>query len=262
MRWAGRQKEKGKRQKEEAEQLLLAEAALSTLARVERAPELGADLRRRITGTRVGGLRWGWVGAGAAAMIMIVVAVAVWPRGEGEGMRSGRREAQVAEAGVRAAEAAARMQRKSAGRPGEEAATRAPAGVSTDERLVPAPTRGPRRGGDADTSPPLRPRSAQAYSTAVAPGTGLPQEQEQAAFAAAPAERESPAEPIAGVILVLGRPEPVLPSGSCYIEVTRADGTRTVREQTVERDAAGRPQMVQISYEQMEPNAASAQQGG
>jgi hypothetical protein len=64
------------------------------------------------------------------------------------------------------------------------------------------------------------------------------------------------------VILVLGRPEPVLPSGSCYIEVTRADGTRTVREQTVERDAAGRPQMVQISYEQMEPNAASAQQGG
>jgi len=92
MRWAGRQEEKGKRQKEEAEQLLLAEAALSTLARVERAPELGADLRRRITGTRVGGLRWGWVGAGAAAMIMIVVAVAVWPRGEGEGMRSGRRE--------------------------------------------------------------------------------------------------------------------------------------------------------------------------
>ena len=65
------------------------EAALSALARVERAPELSADLRRRITGTRVGGLRWGWVGAGAVAAIMIVVAVAVWPRGGGEGIRSG-----------------------------------------------------------------------------------------------------------------------------------------------------------------------------
>jgi hypothetical protein len=65
-----------------------------------------------------------------------------------------------------------------------------------------------------------------------------------------------------GVILVLGRPEPVLPSGSCYIAVTSGDGRRTVVEQAVERDAAGRPQMVRVAYEQTEPNAGSGQQGG
>ena len=277
MRWAGRQKEKGKRQKEEAEQLLLAEAALSTLARVERAPELSADLRRRITGTRVGGLRWGWVGAGAVAAIMIVVAVAVWPRGGGEGMRSGRREV-VEATGAR-----------------EQAA---------DSRVV-EPPQAVREGiGEAKAfdggAPPvgracrrLHARRAQEYTAGTAggdaPRNGLgdipalqaqaPSEgagQQQAAFAEpppprlrgpgaaaskAPAERDTPAEPVGGVILVLGRPEPVQVSGSCYVEVTLADGTRTVREQTVERDAAGRPQMVRLSYERSVPGAA-VQQGG
>jgi len=293
MRRKGFQESKSRRVEESAI-LARVEAALSTLARVERAPELSEDLRRRIARRRVGELGWGWVGAGAVAAIAIVVAVAVWPRGGGEVMRSGRREAQVAEVGVRAVEVEARMQRNSAGGAGDGAPTTAADGSCVEAGMgMPALQQRPGHGGDAETSPP--------YRTAVAQETGLPQGQEPFDLAQggqAPAEREvaarmpllregiegsqgeagmgmpavqgqeqAPAErdhalQNGGVILVLGRPAPVQVSGSYYAEVTLADGTKSVVDQAVERDAGGRPQMVRITYEQTEPNAASVQQGG
>jgi hypothetical protein len=189
---------------------------------------------------------------------------------------------------------------------------------------TPTPQQRLRHGGDAETSPPFRVRSGQAYRTAVAPRTGLPpafakatsgkqagtgipapdqqrpaiehddtqvaarmpllregtdESQGEAGMGTAGLRetadgRRAGADPSTalraglralqngGVILVLGRPEPVLPSGSCYVEVKRVDGSRSVAEQSVERDAVGRPQMVRISYEQIEPDAASVQQGG
>lgn len=72
-----------------------------------------------------------------------------------------------------------------------------------------------------------------------------------------PAERAVPApQPVptetaeapAGVILILGEPAPVLPSGSCYIEITRPDGAKSSASQVLERDAAGRPSAIEIAY--------------
>jgi hypothetical protein len=76
----------------------------------------------------------------------------------------------------------------------------------------------------------------------------------QAAGRALPALQPQPApaqlaEAPAGIILILGEPQPVLPSGSCYIEVTRPDGGRSSANQVIERDSAGRPRAMEIAYQ-------------
>lgn len=286
----------------EAEGFLLAEAALKALARIETAPDSSAELRRMVVGAR--GRRSGWRWAAAGVVAAVVIAVAVWPRGGDEAVRSARQEARVT-----------RVEAPLAGAPAEQTSVRRPVGAApttgADGSCVeagmstPAPRQRLRHGGDAETFPP--------HKTAAAPRTGLPQGQEQAAFAEATApkaraEREvaarmpllregmdgsqgqagmgmaglretadgrrAGADPSTalraglralqngGVILVLGRPEPVLPSGSCRVEVTLADGTKTLAEQSVERDAAGRPQSVTVAYERIALDAAAVQQGG
>jgi hypothetical protein len=61
------------------------------------------------------------------------------------------------------------------------------------------------------------------------------------------------AAPTHGVIVLLGRPKPILPSSSCYLEVSFPDGGKSITDQSVERDAAGRPRAVQIAYENTSP---------
>jgi hypothetical protein len=65
-----------------------------------------------------------------------------------------------------------------------------------------------------------------------------------------------------GVILLLGPPEPILPSSRCYLEVSFPDGAKSIVDQTVERDAAGEPRVVQLSYQQVLPKTESVNQGG
>ena len=65
-----------------------------------------------------------------------------------------------------------------------------------------------------------------------------------------------------GVVLLLGQPEPVLPSSYCYLEVSFPDGTKSILDQSVERDAGGEPRVVQLSYQQVPPEIESVNEGG
>jgi len=65
-----------------------------------------------------------------------------------------------------------------------------------------------------------------------------------------------------GVILLLGPPEPILPSSRCYLEVSFPDGTKSILDQSVERDAAGEPRVVQLSYQQIASEPEALNQGG
>jgi hypothetical protein len=275
---------------EESAILAPVEAALSTLARVERAPELNEDLHRRIAGRR--GRRMGWAWAVAGGVVAVALGVVAWPRG-GQPPRTARHPRvhqmkQVAAApmvGLRGDTTREAQGGAAHARTGAQARDEQAAGMpANDRRDIPAlqGTAGGQADGDLRTlrgdeapkaagfpstrlgvngDPALQRRAGVQASDAQAAGIPASDRRDISALPGTAEAGETPALP-GGVILVLGRPEPVLPSGRCYVEVTLADGTKTLAEQSVQRDAAGRPQMVQISYEQMEPNAASVQQGG
>ena len=63
-------------------------------------------------------------------------------------------------------------------------------------------------------------------------------------------------------MLLLGPPEPVVPSSRCYLEVSFPDGTKSILDQSVERDAGGEPRVVQLSYQQVPPEIESVNEGG
>jgi len=56
-----------------------------------------------------------------------------------------------------------------------------------------------------------------------------------------------------GVFLLLGAPQEALPSSSYQAEVFLPDGVRSFMEQSIERDAAGEPRLVQIAYHNTAP---------
>jgi hypothetical protein len=56
-------------------------------------------------------------------------------------------------------------------------------------------------------------------------------------------------EDLGGIILLVGAPRETAPSSSCYLEVSLPDGSKSVTEQAVERDADGLPQEIRIAYE-------------
>ncbi len=265
MRWSGRQRAKGKRQEGEAEEWLSVEAALSALARVERAPELSADLRRRIAGTPARRFGWAWVAA-VGIMAAGLGLVTMWPR---EARPLPPRHSQVARGASGGHRPAASLKIASPIVVGEQ-------GHPSEDTDRPAKRL-------ARTWPSSHSRRAVPEGSSSGAGfqpaegcVSSPDHEGVTAGSAQVAAKDLPAagpqvenlrhyeegrQPTEGVILVLGEPEPVLPSGSYYAEVTLADGTRTVREQTVERDAAGRPQAIRISYEQTVAGTA-VQQGG
>jgi hypothetical protein len=259
MRRKGFEESKSRRVEESAI-LARVEAALSTLARVERAPELSEDLRRRIAGTRGRRIGWAWAAGVAVAAAVLVMALsgptAKPQRDRGTKGPGQRRDPQIAQMTQIAAES--------------EESGEAATGVVMS-RLTTKPQRhkgtkgtARRRGAPAELGQEGLASNAAAQDLAVAgPQAENLRHYDNDRRACAAEGGDIPAPQVAGgVILVLGRPAPVRVSGSYYAEVTLADGTKSVVDQAVERDAGGRPQMVRITYEKTEPNAASVQQGG
>ena len=82
-----------------------------------------------------------------------------------------------------------------------------------------------------------------------------------ASIPAPPAVAQAPGTPAVpkGVVLVVGEPQPVLPSFSYFAQVTLPDGETTTLEQTIQRDAGGLPCTVRISYRQTPPPTTGAE---
>ena len=76
-----------------------------------------------------------------------------------------------------------------------------------------------------------------------------------------PISDEDAGEP-EGVILILGKPDPILPSGSCYVEVSLPDGSRSIVDHAVERDAVGKPRSVRHVVQLVAPENGALEQGG
>ncbi|MFB3879662.1 MAG: hypothetical protein ACE149_00290 [Armatimonadota bacterium] len=267
------------------------EDALSLLARVESAPELGEARWRRASLERAGDTllphrRWAWgVGVAVAAGVMAICSLTAEPRRhQGTKGRVERLEPQTARMTQMAPPRerprephSGELSGRKAGEPQRHKRTKQPAAREGFRRpasvaQVPEPAEGRVSGPDrAAAMAEANPDALQDLPAAGSQVENLRYKdvgvkgEEQAPFdptQGRPAEREAPARPTSGVVLVLGRAEPVLPSGSCYIEVTRADGTTTAAEQAVERDAAGRPQMVRLSHDWGQAEAAVVRQGG
>ena len=220
----------------ELESLQAADEALHLLAAIEPAPDLTSDLRRRLDSVPAGGVRWvpAALAAGVAVLLVVLCIRLVTSRGPLPG-------------------------------PSPSPAQHAPAHVATrPPPLAPEPAHlePPLPAPIARTTPPLPParRPTDAPSTPSEPSP----------HQAPPAETAEPPAPppvdtagaAVGLILVLGEPQPVLPSSYCYFAVTRPDGNSSILSQTVERDAAGEPHVVQITYEETTPEPRLSEQGG
>jgi hypothetical protein len=205
---------------------------------MERAPELSEDLRRRLAAPRAGVRWWGLATAGAVALV--VVAALLWPRAAPVGAPIGVEH--LARLGGEAAVGDTVPER--------EAQVVEPASEEAVEQQAPRPevavadtSRTPEPSGELMVSAP--PESAKANAPPVEEFTGIETE-----------------EPVGGVILVLGEPEPVLPSSRCYLEVSFPNGAKSVVDERIERDALGRPRASQLSYWQVEADAATLSHGG
>jgi hypothetical protein len=213
----------------EAEALVRAGEALRALAQVERAPEMLGDLRARLAPRPRRTWRWAVAGAvalaAAAALLLCAQRPAVRPLTLPAPAKVETRAPQ-GDAGVQTATALA---------PIPQSDREVPAMAEhRHRRLVKRPAGAGARNGAA---------SALKYRS----NGPAPQAAEPAAPQDVPVEV---AQAPGGVILLLGEPEPILPSGSCYLEVTFPDGGKSVVDQAVQRDAAGEPTAVQVSYQQ------------
>ena len=228
----------------EAAALEQAEGALRALGGVEAAPELLADLRARLCVRPTNSVRWAWAGMAAGAIGAMVVwwALAHPQRADTSIRRPG--EATVAKVD--------RVAQR--GRGAQQCApTKRPTGA---QELA-------RHSGSASSGRPAPSRQVGRQVPSTATKSEVPPQElvEAQPTTREPAPTEVAQSP-AGLILILGEPEPVLPSGSCYIEVTHPDGTKSSVSQVIERDAAGKPRAIQVSYAQLAPTDEAPRQGG
>lgn len=235
----------------EVEAFRRAEEALAALRVVEAAPELSADLDRRISARQDGSRRWAWAAAGAVALALVVAAVLLWPRGE-----------QVERPGLdqrpptRAAEAERAAPRPM---PSRAPATEAPSG---ERIVVPAPVEpavvAPRR--PAQTAAPRLVADSPPVESGPLPAESLP-------VTPADTPRVSSLEtvdeaPTSGLLLLLGGPQPARPLPEVHLDISFPDGSRSVFDQRAPRGAEGEARAVHVTYEYMAPQMGLPQNGG
>jgi len=220
----------------EADAFRRAEGALRTLSVVERAPELSGDLWQRLARPARRGRRWAWGGAVvAAAAIAIALLVSLRPAARTTLPPPPTTKSAPAQVAVEPLEARPAIE----GLPQRPAASQAP---KTKRRIARRPAATPA------TTPGVESAEALAPEQGKAPGSQVALAQQE--------------EPRYGIVLLLGEPEPVLPSSSCYLEVSFPDGAKSILDQAVERDAAGEPRSIMLAYERIAPDAAVPNQGG
>ena len=198
----------------EAAALERAEAALTTLATVERAPDLTADLRR--LAARAPRPAWRWAGACVAGVVVVGVAL-IW--------------------------AHALVVRPSQPKP--QVVQRRP-GVAAPARPSPLQGEGRVRVQRTATHAYIAPRKARLHPPVDKAPAPRPAAPNPSAMEPAPVKER---EDLGGIILLVGAPRETAPSSSCYLEVSLPDGSKSVTEQAVERDADGLPQEIRIAYE-------------
>lgn len=198
----------------EAAALERAEAALTTLATVERAPDLTADLRR--LAARAPRPAWRWAGACVAGVVVVGVAL-IW--------------------------AHALVVRPSQPKP--QVVQRRP-GVAAPARPSPLQGEGRVRVQRTGTRAYIAPRKARLHRPVDKAPAPRPAAPNPPAMEPAPVKDR---EDLGGIILLVGAPRETAPSSSCYLEVSLPDGSKSVTEQAVERDADGLPQEIRIAYE-------------
>ena len=232
--------------RDELEAMRRAGEALKTLSAVEAAPDLTGDLRRRLAAPAARRLRVGWVGAAAVAAVGIAIGCLLWLSPPEPAPRPAPTQSHTFTPEVRA----------------ERSEPVAPLVVEEPERLYSHS----RHRSAPQVSERVVDLARQTPSVEVveAPATeaSLRDQSDDLMFLpsrAAPVEKPVPRF---GVILLLGEPEPVLPSSRCYLEVSFPDGAKSIVDQSVERDAAGEPRVVQLSYQQVSPKTESLKQGG
>ena len=213
----------------EAAALQRAQAALGTLAAVERAPDLTADVRRRLAAGPPRRLGWRWAGAALSAAAVAAVLL-LWLGPRTLPVRPRARPTRVAEASPRVAPPA-------------------PSAVVTSPKQ---PT-------------PRQRRLVRRHIARYSPRPLLPAPQ---GATPAPPVRETPVDvaarqpTIGGVVLLVGEPRETAPRSSCYLEVSLPDGSKSVTERAVERDADGQPRTVRIAYQRTAPETRAATEGG
>jgi hypothetical protein len=197
-----------------------AEAALTTLAVVERAPDLTADLHHRIAALsrlRARPLRWAWAAAPLAAG---VIAAALLLKSHYPTEPQTNRAPRVAQVAVEPA----------AAKPAVPSTVPAPPVLAQAARPArTAAQRHVRRYAMARRS--LSRRYARHHRL-----RRLPREAEVAQVPGDIAARQKP-----------------LPSSRYYAEVTLPDGTKSVLQQDVQRDASGNPRAIFIVCENIAP---------
>jgi len=237
--------------REEAEGFRRAGEALRTLSAVEVAPDLTGDLHRRLATSARRRFRVGWIGAAAVAAVGVAIGCLLWlsPRAPAPGPPPARTDVAAPQVVIEPSEPV----------------------LPFTEDLPEAET--PNRPHRAPVQLARMPEETE--EPALAEAYEMLSSTEETAVVSADELRVTPAEVEAsevalaqtseteyGVILLLGPPEPILPSSRCYLEVSFPDGTKSILDQSVERDAAGEPRVVQLSYQQVPPETEPLNQGG
>lgn len=220
--------------RQEAADLRRAEDALRALAALERAPDLAADLRRRLAARPARQLPR--LPAGTALAVVIAAAAALFllrPRPPATHTRPPSRQAEVAAA---------------------------PPGVEP----LPAPAVEPKMKPAAPPRPKFARYRIARRRSPPAEAPGETPRREPAAPEATAAEAATPGAPEApyGVILLLGPPQEPLSPSSCYVEVSMPDGRKSILQQDVEVDATGQPAALRLAYENIEPGTRARKEGG
>lgn len=237
--------------REEADDLRRAGEALKTLSVVEVAPELTGDLHRRLAAPPARRFRLGWAGAAAVAAVGIAIGCLLWlsPRAPVPGPPRARTEAAAPEVAVEPPKLVLPLTEELPEAETPDEPYRAPVQVVATPR---------------ETEGPAPVEVDGTLSSAEVVGVLSAEE-----MPAAPTDVEGPRRAVSrrpgteyGVILLLGPPEPILPSSRCYLEVSFPDGAKSILDQSVERDAAGEPRVVQLSYQQVSPKTESVNEGG
>jgi hypothetical protein len=234
----------------EADDLRRAGEALRTLSAVEVAPELTGDLHRRLGAPAARRFRVAWVGAAVVAA-GAAIGCLLWlsPRAPTPGPRLARTDVAAPQVVIEPPEPVLPVTEELPEAEIPKEPYRAPVQTVSSEGEA-------ERVGRLDEGRSERPNEESALVSAE----DTP---------AAPTDVEGPRRAVSrrpgteyGVILLLGPPEPILPSSRCYLEVSFPDGAKSILDQSVERDAAGEPRVVELSYQQVSPKTESLNQGG
>lgn len=234
--------------REEAEGFRRAGEALRTLAVVEVAPDLTSDLHRRLATSSRRRFRLAWVGVGVAAAAG-AAACLLWPGHPAPRPAPAVTDVSAPQVAIEPPEPALPLTEEQPEAETPDEPYRAPVQVAAirDETVEAGLVEA---GGGPNWA---YGRPAASVDELQVPATDV--EEPETALA-----RTSEME--YGVVLLLGPPEPILPSSSCYLEVSFPDGAKSILDQSVERDAAGEPRVVQLSYQQVSPKIESVNQGG